>query len=83
MLNTSEIGSLKKVNVKSKLFLINILFEYIGRSERDKSMSEFMLMPDLFYNHTVEHEEFEKNIIVVVDKSGAVNKIYEDKTKKK
>lgn len=37
--NTSDITSFKKFNVKSKLFLINIFFEYIGRNSRDNTMS--------------------------------------------
>lgn len=83
VLTDGEIGNWKGMNVNSKLFLINILFEYIGRAKNDKTMSEYLLMPDLIIDHKPEHEEYEQNILVVVDKNGAVDTIYEDKTKSK
>lgn len=42
-----------------------------------------MLMPDLVMKHEPEHEEYEINTVVIVDKNGNIVKIYEDNDKKK
>lgn len=40
-------------------------------------------MPDLIIDHEVSHEEYEKNILLLVDNKGAIIKIYEDPKKSK
>jgi hypothetical protein len=79
-----KLGYIKKLNVKSKLFLINILFSYIGRYENDKTMNEYALMPDLFNEEKKNIDNNDKNVVaIIVDQKGEINKIYEDLNKKK
>lgn len=72
-----------KIQLQSKAFLINLLFEYKQRGKFDNTLSEYVLMPDLMMKHEEEHEEYEINTLVVVDKKGRIVKIYEDQDKKK
>ena len=46
-------------------------------------MNQYILRPDLIDQHTEQHEEYEINPLLVVDKNGNIVKIYEDQDKQK